>query len=64
MRARDASGTVFTQLPPAALSGDPTFRVVDDFIGPLPVSDTELELIEQHLRGLLQLVLCDEEPKA
>ena len=45
----------------ATAAPTPVLRVVDDLPVPLPVSDAELEVIERHLRGILDRVLSDEE---
>jgi hypothetical protein len=45
----------------AAASPAPPLRVVDDLPVPLPIADTELEVIERHLHGMLDRVLSDED---
>jgi len=38
-----------------------TMKVVDDMPMPLPITDAELQVIERHLRGVLDRVLSDED---
>ncbi|HVM81780.1 MAG TPA: hypothetical protein VMU06_22355 [Stellaceae bacterium] len=38
-----------------------TMKVVDDMPVPLPITDAELQVIERHLRGILDRVLFDED---
>ena len=44
----------------AAPSAASALRVADDFPAPLAITDTELQVIERYLRGILDRVLCDE----
>ena len=48
----------------AVLSGNPEPRVQGDLPVLPAVTDAELEVIERHLRGMLQQVLFDEKSEA